>query len=142
MKKINYMLVAYLFISVAFLSCNKDDNDDDGGDEGSETATVVLNEPISNFVWKAMNSWYNWKGNVPNLDDAKNDDIDAYYAYLNGYSTPEDLFESLLYDKGNTDRFSWFIDDYVEQQKSFQGVTTTTGISRSNTIQIAYTEKI
>ncbi|SNR34176.1 Peptidase family S41 [Lutibacter agarilyticus] len=138
MKKINYLLVAYLFVSFTFLSCSKDENED----EGSGDATVVLNDPISNFTWKAMNSWYNWKDNVPNLADSKKDDIDAYYTYLNGFESPEKLFDDLLFDAGNTDRFSWFIEDYVEQQKSFQGVTTTTGIRRSAPILVPDTESV
>jgi len=127
MKKISYLFAPILFIGLLFSSCDKEEDPD----SDTKTETVVLNEPISNFVWKAMNSWYNWKGDVPNLANTKEDDLNAYYTYLNGYGSPEDLFESLLYNKGNTDRFSWFIEDYVEQQKSFQGVTTTTGIRRS-----------
>lgn len=141
MKNLNYFIFVFLLVSISFVSCNKDDDEDESGTD-PKTETVVLNEPISNFVWKAMNSWYNWKDNVPNLDDAKDDVLNSYYTYLNGYGSPEDLFESILYDGGNTDRFSWFIEDYVEQQKSFQGVTVTTGIRRSIPIKISDTEII
>ena len=135
MKHLNYLIAFFLFVSISFVSCNNDDDDETGADP--KTETVVLNEPISNFVWKAMNSWYNWKDEVPNLADTKDDVLNTYYTYLNSFSNPEDLFESLLYDKGHTDRFSWFIEDYVEQQKSFQGISVTTGIRRSTPIKIA-----
>jgi len=131
MKNLNYFIAIFLLVSISFVSCSKDDNDID---PDPKVETVVLKDPISNFVWKAMNSWYNWNDEVPNLADTKKDDLNAYYSYLNGLDSPEDLFESLLYDKGNTDRFSWFIEDYVEQQKSFQGISTTTGIRRSSPI--------
>jgi len=140
MKNLNYLIVLFLLVSISFISCNNDD-DDDPNTEPNPTI-VELNEPINNFVWKAMNSWYNWKDNVPNLADTKKDDLNAYYTYLNGFDNPEDLFESLLYDKGNTDRFSWFIEDYVEQQKSFQGISVTTGIRRSVPIKAADNEII
>lgn len=142
MRKTNYLLLAYFFIGFAFLSCNKDDEGTINEDPDPVVESVTLNESKNNFVWKAMNSWYNWKNNVPNLDDTKDDVLNSYYTYLNGYGSPEDLFESILYDAGNTDRFSWFIEDYVEQQESFQGVTVTTGIRRSIPIQISNTEII
>jgi C-terminal processing protease CtpA/Prc len=74
-----------------------------------------------------MNSWYNWQSNVTDLADSKDDNDQSYATYLNGFSTPESLFNSLLYDAGNTDRFSWFIEDYVEQQKQFQGISLSFG---------------
>ena len=50
-----------------------------------------------------------------------------YYNFLNSYDTPEDLFDDLLFDAGNTDRYSWFIDDYNEQNASFRGVNDAYG---------------
>ncbi|MFD1293930.1 S41 family peptidase [Lutibacter holmesii] len=129
MKKTNYLLLAYIGFALAFASCSKDD-DDEGTEKETPDPTeeaVTLNEPKNDFVWKAMNSWYNWQQQVPNLLDSKSDDQDDYYTYLNKYDTPEDLFESLIYNEGVIDRFSWFIEDYVEQQKSFQGISTTFG---------------
>jgi len=123
MNKINSFLAIFLIISIAFVSCNKDDNDDESG----VINTAKINNPINHFVWKAMNSWYNWQPNVTNLADTKDDNLNDYYEYLNSYSTPEGLFETLLYDKGNTDRFSWFIDDYNEQGASFRGVNDAYG---------------
>ncbi len=114
MKKNNFIVLFLLFITIG---CSK------------HNAPFVSNvdNPINNFVWKGMNSWYNWQTNVPNLADTKDDNKDSYETYLNSFSTPEDLFNSLLFDAGNTDRFSWFIEDYVEQQKQFQGISLSFG---------------
>jgi C-terminal processing protease CtpA/Prc len=116
--------------SFLFISCS-DDDEVNGGANG-----VTLNNPINKFVWEGMNSWYNWQENVPNLSDDFNNNTEDFYNYLNGFSSPEGLFESLLFDAGNTDRFSWFIEDYVEQQKQFQGISVSTGIRRSVPIGI------
>lgn len=60
---------------------------------------------INDFVWKAMNSWYYWQPNVPKLADNFKNSAE-YSSFING-KTPDGLFYSLLYDYGNTDRFSW-----------------------------------
>lgn len=112
MKKI--ALLSLTLLSLFVLSCNNDDS-------------IGLNNEINDFVWKGLNSEYYWQANVTNLADTKDDNQNEYYAYLNSYNNPEDLFESLLFDYGHTDRFSWFIDDYDEQNASFRGVTDSFG---------------
>jgi len=116
MKKISYLLSVYLVFSFAIISCTKNDDVD-----------VPQNIEIQDFVWKGMNSWYNWQSSVSNLADTKGDNTNDYFSYLNNYATPESLFESLLYNPGQTDRFSWFIEDYIEQNNAFQGITTSFG---------------
>lgn len=129
MRKISYLVVLSLVLSgFIFMSCS---DDDEGGSNNAN-----LDNPINKFVWSGMNSWYNWQQNVPNLSDDKDNNAEEFYNYLNGYSNPEDLFKSLIFDQGNTDRFSWFIEDYVEQQKQFQGISESTGIRRSVPIDI------
>ncbi|WP_158844026.1 S41 family peptidase [Algibacter sp. L1A34] len=120
MKNIKALLLLTL-ISLAATSCFKDE-DDIIVSENEKT------EEINDFVWKAMNSWYNWQAEVPDLDDSKDDNNESYTAYLNEYSTPENLFNSLIYQTDVIDRFSWFIEDYIEQEKAFQGITTSFGL--------------
>ena len=124
MRKIIKLSVLSIILFVA--SCSKDDNN---------TVTTTVNNEVNDFVWKGLNSWYNWQPNVINLEDSKNDDLNEYNTYLNSYSYSEELFESLLYDYGTTDRFSWFIEDYEEQKAAFQGISLSLGI-RLKAVQI------
>lgn len=105
-------------------SCYNDDDD-----------TPITNNEINDFVWKGMNSWYNWQSLVSNLSDDKDDNSKEYQSYLNQINDPEDFFSSLIYQTDVTDRFSWFIDDYIEQQQQFQGISTSHGI-RYQSVQI------
>ncbi len=123
MKKYFYLLLTLLLLSVACTDTN----------EIVETPVVIddpaitLNDPINGFVWRGMNDAYYWEEDVPNLADSKKSVQDDYFKYLNGYSDPENLFESLLFDKGNTDRFSWYIEDYNVQNDFFRGVSDSFG---------------
>lgn len=120
MKKIS------LLILIAFIiSCGKDD---EVVDNGNGTETVELNNEINDFVWKGLNSWYNWQADVPNLSDSKDDDINEYHTFLNGYTSPPELFNSL---KFSADDFSWFIEDYEVQQQQFQGISKSFGFRLS-----------
>ena len=67
-----------------------------------------------------MNSWYNWQTQVPDLADTKDDNTAAYADYLNQYNDPEEFFNSLRFQYGITDRFSWFIEDYIDRNNSFK----------------------
>lgn len=123
MKKVLLVSLVFAFFLTA---CNKDENPTPTP-QPDPSVTVELKNPINDFTWKAMNFWYNWQKNVSNLDDRKDEDQNDYHNFLNSYDTPQSLFESLLYQKGTIDRFSWFIEDYVVQQQAFQGITKSFG---------------
>ncbi|MFO7672696.1 MAG: S41 family peptidase, partial [Lutibacter sp.] len=126
MKKSSYIFTISLVLSLAFSSCNKNDDPTPVVDDA-----VKLEKPINDFIWKGMNSWYNWQTSVPDLANTKDDDRDAYYTYLNGAADPDDFFYTLLFQKGTTDRFSWIVKDFVELNNSFQGITKSLGVRLS-----------
>ncbi len=136
LKKELFILFTVIFSLTLFISCSDDDIEEE------PTESVTLNNSINNFTWKGMNSWYNWKSDVSNLSDANDDDRDEYYTYLNKFTEPEDLFYSICYKHTNivgkdnaVDRFSWFIEDYVEQNQQFQGISKSFGF-RLQAVQI------
>ncbi|WP_147676080.1 S41 family peptidase [Algibacter pacificus] len=113
----------FLLLSLALttVSCFED-KDDIIVSEAQQT------ENLNDFVWKAMNSWYNWQTEVPDLADSKTENSSTYRSYLSSFSTPEDLFYSLIYQTDVIDRFSWFIEDYIEQENAFQGISKSFGL--------------
>jgi C-terminal processing protease CtpA/Prc len=110
-------LVLLCVVSFLTTNCYKDNDDNQ----------ISANE-INDFVWKGMNSWYFWQPEVSGLSDSKDDNYSEYQSYLNQLSNPEEFFNSLRFQYGTTDRFSWFIDDYIAQDLEFQGITKSHGL--------------
>tara|TARA_R110001583_G_scaffold191529_4_gene356792 strand:- start:4957 stop:6423 length:1467 start_codon:yes stop_codon:yes gene_type:complete len=123
MKNLKVLFLFFL-ISSLVTSCFKDNDD-----------KLISVSEINDFVWKGMNSWYNWQTQVPDLADSKKDNSNNYDAYLKQFQKPEDLFNSVIYQKDVIDRFSWFIDDYIIQEQQFQGISKSFGM-RFQSVQI------
>ncbi len=119
MKKFTWLLcVFFLMLS---LSCRHDD----GGD-----SDISGESSINDFVWKGLNSWYYWQKDVPNLADQAFSSENAYQSFLTD-KEPDDLFYSLLYNYGTTDRFSWIVEDVDELLQQFSGISKSSGMDVS-----------
>ena len=115
MKSIfKFALLTFVF-SLTF-SCFEDNDD-----------TFSGNTEIKNFVWKAMNFAYLYKNDSPNLANDRFASENDYQSFLSGYESPEELFESLIFDRETVDRFSWITNDYIALEQQFSGVTKTNG---------------
>ena len=78
----------------------------------------------SEFVYRAMNFFYLYKANTPELaNDYFSNDRDKK-EFISDFQSPEDLFEYLKY---GGDRFSALVDDYVELERALQGKNFSTG---------------
>lgn len=115
----NIKLTFFLILSILILSISSCKNDDDN--------QVQPSKSINDFVWKSMNLWYYWQAQVPNLADDKFQNDTQYTTFLNAHETI-DLFQNLLFDYGNTDRFSWIVTDYHELENSFAGTNLSFGM--------------
>jgi C-terminal processing protease CtpA/Prc len=118
MKKIAFVIVTLL--SLIIISCNNNDN--------NNTPDVALANEVNDFVWKGLNLFYFWQSNVPELADNKFADQNELNAFLNTFSDPENLFDNLLFDTQNTDKWSWIVDDYVALEQQFQGISKNNGV--------------
>ena len=116
MKKITtYFLGIFLMISA--VSCFEDNDDN-----------LIAVSEINDFVWRGMNLFYVYKDNIGNLANDRFSSNQEYAEYLNGFSTPENLFQSLLYLPEDVDEFSAITSNYVELEQQLQGITLNNGM--------------
>lgn len=121
--KIFRQLPYYLLVSLFFLACSGDDQDDTLLDN-NDNLTLEVND----FIWKGLNLFYLYQGEVPNLADNRFSSQADLNTFLSGFSDPAELFESLLYRRDEVDRFSVIVEDFIALEQSFQGVSRTNGM--------------
>jgi len=115
MNSIFKFILFTLAFSLTF-SCFKDNDD-----------SAIQSSEINDFVWKGMNFVYLYKDNIPNLANDRFTSDSDYRNFLNGFDSPENLFESLIYERALVDRFSWITSNYIELEQQFSGVSKTSG---------------
>lgn len=115
MKRIKALVL--ILAALVLTSCFEDRDDN-----------LVQSSSIKDFVWKAMNVVYLYKSEIPNLADDRFGSNAEYSEYLDGFTSPEALFESLIYQRETVDRFSIIVDDYIALEQSQQGIFKTNGM--------------
>ncbi|MDO5608661.1 MAG: S41 family peptidase [Capnocytophaga sp.] len=122
MKKISLLFLS----AILFWSCEKDADD--------EIGIASLDTEIKDFVWKGMNTYYLWQGEVPNLADNRFASTlqqtlvssnASYRSFLESYAGPAELFAAL---QTKQDRFSYITDDYEILENNLQGISLGTGM--------------
>tara|TARA_R110000796_G_scaffold252631_3_gene389400 strand:- start:59329 stop:60792 length:1464 start_codon:yes stop_codon:yes gene_type:complete len=113
-------LILFLGLSLFITSCS--DKDDEFVPEVEPVADIV----VQDFMWKAMNFWYFWQQDVPNLADTKFTSNAEYIAFLSSVEDPGEFFDSKL--RFSEDRFSFYSDDYKELVQNFAGVSKSNGL--------------
>lgn len=109
-------LLAALLLSLN-TSCFKDNDDE-----------LILTSSINDFVWKGMNAVYLYKAEIPDLANDRFTSNQEYSDYLNSFALPEDLFESVIYQRETVDRFSWITNDYIALEQQLSGVYKSNGL--------------
>ena len=113
MKK-TYIL---FFISIILFSCFEDSDDN-----------IVFASNINDFVWKGMNASYLYKQNIEDLANNRFSSSEEYTDFLNLFENPENLFESLIYQRESIDKFSFIVDDYIALQQYLSGISNSNGM--------------
>ncbi|WP_343329819.1 S41 family peptidase [Polaribacter staleyi] len=117
-------ILIIFIISTLFYNCNKTENN------------FPEDIEVQHFVWRGLNAYYLWQSSIPDLSDLSFSNQNQLNAYLEGFSSPEILFDNLLYTEENGypanekgyDRFSWIVDDYIALENAFQGITLSNGM--------------
>ena len=110
--------IAVLLLTVFTLNACFEDLDD----------TPISTQEINDFVWRGMNVNYLYKDNVPDLANDRFTSEADYGNFLSAFQTPETLFESLIYDRDNIDKFSWITRDYIALEQFLNGVSKSNGL--------------
>ncbi|MEL0457107.1 S41 family peptidase [Flavobacteriaceae bacterium SZ-1-7] len=131
MKNLKALILLFT-VSVLSFSCFEDNDD-----------VPITTSEINDFVWKGMNLFYLYKDNVPDLANDRFSSNSQYANYLDGFNSPESLFESLIYQRQTIDQFSWITPDYFANEDLLNGKGLTNGmqytfISRSSTDPTRY----
>ncbi|MBT8319928.1 MAG: peptidase S41 [Gramella sp.] len=126
--KIYKLLLLCFLTSGLVLSCSNDDIEDlePQTEVPGEEPVGDLQLEIKDFIWKGMNEIYVYKSDVLVLSDDYFDNQAELNTYLNNWDSPEELFYDGL--TISQDRFSFLTDDYVALEKSFSGISETTGV--------------
>jgi len=106
-------LLAFLILS----SC-ADDLDDN----------LAAGSSVKNFVWRGMNAFYLYKPQIDVLADDRFANTSELEAYHEQFATPEEFFESLIFERERTDRFSIIVSDYVALENALSGSSKTNGM--------------
>jgi len=128
MKILKLQFLTLLFIGV-LASCSKDNNDSPPVAIDPSDSTGVTNGDLTveRFIYRGLKEIYLYKADVPQLADNYFESTEDRDDFLDNYASPEDLFyDGLLAPK---DRFSFIVDDYIELENLFSGISKTTGIS-------------
>lgn len=113
MKKLLFPIL-FLFV----FGC-KEDYDD------KVIVTSSENLEVEDFIYQAMNYFYYWQKDVPELVDNRFSNEKEYTSFLQSFDGPEALFNHL---KHNNDRFSLITDDYVTLEKQLNSISLSNGM--------------
>ncbi|NER11975.1 peptidase S41 [Leptobacterium flavescens] len=116
MKKTFLLLIGILVLSY---SCSDEDDD---------LTLLPAGVEINDFVWRGMNFFYLYKDNVANLANDRFATDEEYTAFLEGFDSPEELFNSLLFQPGVEDEFSFITDNRFELEQVLDGTTLNSGV--------------
>lgn len=112
--KVRFLL--FLVTIAIFYGCSKKEED------------IPQDVEIQDFIWKGLNAYYLWQGEKPDLSDRRFSSQNQLNNFLAGFNSPNELFDNLLYKKGEVDKFSWIVNDYVALENSFKGITLSNGM--------------
>ncbi len=139
----------FLAMGLLLVNCKKNDDDDDSVFDPTniEDPIDAIDEtksradyPVQDFMWQAMNLYYFFENDVPNLDESNYATLDEYVDFISSEANPEAFFfDKLVYSQ---DRFSFLSDDYKELTQGFSGVSKSNGLefglARYNNTDIIY----
>lgn len=123
MKNLKY-IVFTLFLGTLYTSCSNDSEELEESFAPKVEATTSSKLEVENFFYRGMSDIYLYKKDVAVLADNFFTSQEEKNKYLEGFSSPENLFKKLT---SSQDKFSYIIEDYRDPYKA--SANTGTGMS-------------
>ncbi|TMM53678.1 carboxyl-terminal protease [Maribacter algarum] len=121
-------IISLFFCLLLLSACSK--KADDFAIPATVDAEANAGVDVQDFMWKAMNYWYFWQEEVPNLADDKfpisEAGTKAYTEFLKSEANPADFLTNQL--RFSEDRFTFFSDDYTTLTNSLAGISKSNGL--------------
>ncbi|QCX00334.1 carboxyl-terminal protease [Aggregatimonas sangjinii] len=119
-------VVSFLAMGLLLVNCNTDDDvvREPAGPDPDPDAQVDVQ--AQDFIWKALNLWYFWQQDVPNLADDRFSTSAEYTEFLQSESDPGEFFDNKL--RFAEDRFTFYRADYRELVNSLSGTIPSNGL--------------
>jgi carboxyl-terminal processing protease len=126
MKNIKILFLG--FLAGSFLtSCSNDSEDFSENPDVTATIEETSKElQVENFIYRGMSDIYLYKDDLDVLEENYFGSQAEKDAYLETFSSPEKLFNSL---KSSRDRYSYIMDNYEDMKSSFSASSGETGMS-------------
>lgn len=114
----------FLISGVLFTGCKKDTPE-------PTPAPVVVKIPaastVNTFIWNGLHDYYLWTSLVDGLSNSKYNNVDSLNYFLNKYTDPQNLFESLLYKYDEVDNWSFMVENYKTIDDWISGTSKSMG---------------
>ncbi len=123
MKVMNKYLMLLITTGLLLGGCKNDDN-------GLLNPNIPNPDPgadvvVQDFMYRAMNTWYFWQADVPDLADDRFANTEDYTTFLASEADPNSFFEKLKFGE---DRFSRSREDYKVWTNALSGITKSNGL--------------
>ncbi len=99
-----FLMLGIMAMGIA-ISCEKTEDNLNVSGLNPDNSSLIAPD----FVWKAMNLWYFWQADIPDLADDRFGSDQEYTEFLQANSDPSGLFADLQFPE---DRFSRIYPDY------------------------------
>jgi C-terminal processing protease CtpA/Prc len=118
------LLIFTLITGLLFTGCRKDAPEPYTAPRGD---TISKTNVVNSFIWNGLHDFYLWADQVPELSNRKYKNSDSLNLFLNNYTDPQVLFESLLYKYNVVDKWSFMVEESNVIDDWISGTSKTMG---------------
>jgi len=141
MNKISRIVLFLIVILATFVQCRKEalkPTPENPVDPPVTPVVIPQASELNTFIWSGMHDYYLWNDKISNLTNSfyqpltttsanYNRNRDSLNVFLNKFTDPTKLFNSLLYQYKTVDKWSFLVNDYTIIDNWIAGISKTIG---------------